>query len=313
MNPNRKTLAIVSLSLLVAACGGGSSGSGVASAPLPPPPPSAAPAPQIFASPVPQEYAVVGASTTSAGDGYADISQDARLIQVSLAPADQPRIRYTSGGYYEVQLPGSTFDRLIHYKGLADPTADNNFFQPQSAAQNGATLIVNGSARSDFSHSELASWTMSPNLSGFMAFGTPTPASAVPTTGRATYSGPVLGMVDVTRFDGLYGGYYFSGVTGDVTLNVDFGSSTLDGALTLVLNEGIGANIGTFALSPVSLSSGSNGFAGSFVSAQPGFNEFRGLFTGPGAQEAIGSWAIPVMWEGQPHQVIGAWIARRGN
>jgi hypothetical protein len=299
--------------LLLSACGSGSGG-GVASAPTPTPTPTpttAAPAVKIFENPTPQEYAVVGASTTSAGDGYTPVAQDARLTQVSLENADQPRIRYNAGGYYEVQLPGSSFDRLIHYKGLADPTADSNFFQPQGAPQNLATLIVARSRLDGYNYSELASWTESPDKAGFMAFGVPTPPSAVPTTGQASFIGSAIGMVDVTEFDNLYGGYYFTGIGGEVRLNVDFASSTLDGLFSL--RSGDGTAVGDFAITPTSLGSGTNGFQSSFATTQSGYNDFRGLFTGPNAQEAIGSWAVPVTISGQSHQAIGAWIARRGN
>lgn len=309
----RALLAVATISSL-SACGSGSGG-GIASAPPPSPSPSPTPTPRvaIFANPLPQEYAVAGASTTSAGDGYTPVAQDARLTEVTLAEPDQPRIRYNASGNYEVQLPGADFDRLVHYKGLANPTADNNFFQPKGEPQNYATLIISGSRHDGFSYSEMASWTKLPDHFGFMAFGVPTPISAIPTSGQATYLGPAHGMTDVTGYDNLYGGFYFTAVAGEVTLNVDFGRSTLDGSLSLNINDGIGAEIGIFAMSPISLSSGVNGFAGTFVSTQPGFNEFRGLFTGPSAQEAIGSWAVPMTIDGQRHQAIGAWIAKQGN
>ena len=137
---------------LLAACGGGggdalSPGVGAGSTPSPAAsnPSAASAAVTIFSSPSPQEYASVGVSTTDAGDGYEPVSQDARLRNVLFGAADQPRIRYAPGGSYELQLPGMGYDLLVHYKGLANPSSENNFFQPASAQQNYATFIISRS------------------------------------------------------------------------------------------------------------------------------------------------------------------------
>jgi hypothetical protein len=57
---------------------------------------------------------------------------------------------------------------------------------------------------------------------------------------------------------------------------------------------------------------GDNDFWGSFETSQSGFNEFRVKLTGPAASELIGSWAVPILIDGNPHQLMGVWIAARG-
>jgi hypothetical protein len=278
--------------------------------PSPTPTPSAVPV-VIFANPATQEYASVGVSTPDAG-GYTPVTQDARLVNISLASADQARIRYTAAGVYEIQLPGANFDKIVHYKGLVNPSPDNTFFQPASVRQNYATFGISSSRKSGYTYSELGSWTTEePGRVGFVAFGTPTPASNIPTIGNATFNGVASGFIDTTSFDNLYGGYYFDSISGQITLNVDFASSALFG--NLALNSDKHGNLGIYSLAPMNLASGTNAFSGSFNSTNPGFNEFRGVFTGSSAQEAIGAWALPVLVQGTLQQTMGAWIARRGN
>jgi len=58
---------------------------------------------------------------------------------------------------------------------------------------------------------------------------------------------------------------------------------------------------------------GSNAFAGLFVTNLSGTVEWTGLFTGPNAEEAIGSFTFPYILpaDGIQDQASGAWIAKR--
>ena len=56
---------------------------------------------------------------------------------------------------------------------------------------------------------------------------------------------------------------------------------------------------------------GADTFWGLFETSQSGFNEFKVRLTGPDSSELIGSWAIPALVDGEPHQLMGAWIAAR--
>jgi hypothetical protein len=269
----------------------------------------------IFAAPTPQEYVSLGASTNSAGDGYNLVARDARLTSVLLDAADQARIRYNVAGHYEVQIPGASWDPLVFYKGLANASPDHNFFQPSSYAQNLATFIISRSRLDGYRFSELASWTKADIAApyvGYVAFGEPTPPDAVPTVGRATFVGSLSNMVDITDFDYLYAGYYFIGLEGTITLTADFAARTLLGTLALEMNRGGDQQaVGIYAIAPIALTSGMNRFSGLLVAEQSGYNAFEMVFTGPAAEESIGALALPLTIDGQPHQLLGAWIAKR--
>lgn len=310
---NRACLfAVIGLIPLFTGCGGSSSGeppAGQGSNP-PPAPPSTV---TIFPGPSPDTYVSLGSSTTSAGDGYSPVAANARLTDVSLEDMNQPLVRYTSSGRYEIQLPGTGFDRLVHYKGLANPTSNNNFFQPSSARQNAATFIVTQSRLDGYRHSELSGWTdgRSINRMGFLAFGTPTPASSIASSGSATYTGHVTGLVDITYPDYLYGGLYFSGASGTITLTVDFAARTITGTITVEVELEDETVTSTIPLPLATLPPGADNWWGSFETSESGFNEFKIRLTGLDANEMIGGWSIPIVIDGQPHQMMGAWIAMR--
>lgn len=308
----------IALAVGLSACGGGG-GEGPGFIPAPPtpssppttpPPPTSQAAVTIFPDPTPQEFATVGVSTEDSL-----VESDDRLTSVSTAAADRPRIRYNSGGFYEVMLPGRDWDRLVHYEGLVNPTSDNNYFQPSSAAQNEGYVVISNSRNAGYVYSELASWG-NLNLSaeggfGFFAFGTPTPAGSVPATGTATYAGTVAGTTDVMQPDFLFGQHFPTFVDGTVTLAFDFCAGSLSGEMSLLL--GGATDLGTFAFTQTVFSPGSTTYSGRFDTDLPGFNFFNGLFTGPNAEETIGSWAVPFTFEGENHQAMGAWIARQGS
>lgn len=316
---------------LVSACGGGGA-SGLASTPTPPtapnpppPPPPAAASVTIFKTPVVGTYSSVGASIAGPGgnlDTYT--SSDARYGSVSTDEASQPQIRYTAAGQYEVKMPGSDWDQLVAYKGLANPGPDNNYFQPASVAANEGYVVTRNSYKDGYAYSELASWgSKSASRWGYVAFGSLTQAGAVPTSGTASFEGVVSGSTDIMLADNLYGGYFPLPTDGSVSLNLDFGKGTLAGAMTLYLPDGMNPTLlGTFNFKETIYSVGSTNYAGKFDTAAAGQNFFLGRFTGPTANETIGAWAIPFVFikdgdtfraDQQTHQAFGAWIAKRGN
>ena len=323
-----QTLFITAAAASLAACGGGGGG-GPAFTPAPPPPPPATPTPSantvtIFPNPTPGQYASVGVSIAGPGgnlDTY-DSATD-RYGSVSSAPADQPSIRYSSAGYYEIQMPGGSWDRLVHYGGLANPTSANNYFEPESVETNHAYLVVFNAAKDKgYAHSEMGGWgSAAAGRYGYIAFGVPTPEGGVPTTGSATFSGLVQGNADVMQADYLYGGYVPLYVEGNVTLSFNFGTGSLTGAMTLYGRDGMNPfEIGKFNFTDTVFSAGSTTYSGRFATTAEGDNFFVGRFTGPNAEETIGAWALPFVFtnggeyvpaDGQTHQAYGAWIARR--
>lgn len=318
--------------IALSACGGGGGGTRLASTPTPPPsppppaPPPAEPPPvKIFANPTPVQYASVGASVSGPG-GNLDTydSPTATFGPISSADAAQPHIRYNAAGYYEIEMPGAAWDRLVHYKGIVGPSSDNNYFQPQSVAQNQGYIVTTNSRDRGYIYSELAGWgSFAASRWGYVAFGTATPEGSVPVTGSASYSGLVSGSTDIMVADNLYGGYFPMNVDGTVSLNFDFGAETLGGSMTLSMPDGMNpVEIGTWAFRDTVYSAGSTTYSGSFDTTALGQNFFLGRFTGPSAEETIGAWALPFVFnrggefvtpDGQPHQAFGAWIAKRGD
>jgi hypothetical protein len=305
-----RLFAVIGSLPLFAGCGGG--GADESPAPAASNPPPSAPVPlNIFSSPTPGLYASLGASTTSGGDGYSPVGRDGSLTDVSLEGIYQPLLRYTTSGTYEIKLPSAAgFDRLVHYGRPQDPEF-GNFFQPAGAPQNKATLTIALSRLDGYRYSELAGWTDAIDFVrlGTMAFGTPTPTAAIASSGTATYRGKIVGLVDITYFDGLYGGWYFTSVAGTVTINVDHAARTIAGTLEFSVDARPGTI--TVPLSATMFLPDTDSWWGSFESSQSGYNELYVRLTGPDASELIGSWSLPMMIDGEPHQLMGAWIARR--
>jgi hypothetical protein len=166
-----------------------------------------------------------------------------------------------------------------------------------------------------------ASWDAS--AFGFTSFGIGTPASAVPISGTATYDGQMLGLVDVQSPD-----YYHPLFTyGTVQLNFDFGAGTLAGNLhpsVVVFQEydqpySLVQDLGTYAFRDTVFSAGSTTFSGTLDTNLAGPNAFSGQFTGPHAEEMIGKWNLPFIWngygsipgDGQVHAAWGVMIGKR--
>ena len=300
-------LILASAACALTACGGGGGGSGLVSTPAPIPNPTPTPNPTatvtIFSAPTPGEYVSVGVASASSL-----VTATAKLTNVSSADA---------GGFYEIQMPGAAWDKLVHYKGLSNPTSANNYFQPSSVAQNLGYLIVSKSRDRGFNYSELASWgtdLVAAAPFGVVGFGIPTPAGAVPISGAATYSGEISGTTDILSVDYLYGGYFPAAIEGGVTLSFDFAAGTLAGSMSPIVNDGVTKTpLGTLTFAETVFSSGSPTYSGRFDTSAAGINYFLGRFTGPAAQETIGAWAFPFVYpaDGQTHQAIGAWIAKR--
>ena len=321
-------LLVTASALALAGCGGGGGGGGGTNfTPRPPSTPTPTPtsaAVTIFPQPSAGEYASVGVSIAGSGGNLDTYANDTdRFGPVTSADTEQMHIRYAQAGYYEIQMPGSAWDRLVHYGGLLNATSDNNYFQPSGVAMNQGYLVISNSAKwDDYSYSEMGSWgSASASRYGGTAFGVPTQASAVPTTGSATFDGKVQGSADIMQADNLYGGYAPLSVDGTVNLNFNFSAGTLAGQMTLFGPDGMNPfEIGSFAFNDTVFSVGSATYSGKFDSAAPGENFFLGRFTGPNAEELIGAWAVPFLFtkggelvpaDGQVHQAFGAWIAKR--
>ena len=317
-----------SLSLALCACGGGGGEARVAS--IPPAPPTPTPTPEtpagirIFSNPSPGEYAIAGASIAGPGGNLDTYNSAAdRFGTVSSADQDQPHIRYNAGGYYEIEMPGANWDRLVPYAGEVNPDpSTNNYFQPQGVAQNLAYLVTTNSRNSGYSYSEVGGWgSAAAGRWGYVAFGDPTPAAGVPITGTATFTGAISGSADIFSPDYLYGGYVTAAIGGTVTLDFDFANGSLGGSMALSIGDGMQPlELATVNFTQTVFSAGSTSYSGKFDTSATGDNFFLGRFTGPHAEETIGAWALPFVFDKsgdtvtadhQTHQAFGAWIAKR--
>jgi hypothetical protein len=267
----------------------------------------------IFADPQPGTYTTVGASATGAGQVDATVEP---FGMISTASADQPKIRYTSGGVYEVQLPGRSFERIVPYSDRFTIAPQENDATPE------ALLQISRSRDSGYNYSEIAKWSSeSADRFGVFGFGVPTPEGAVPITGSANYSGSVLGEADVYYFEFFSGVFVREPVSGTVDLNFDFAEGALSGGMTLDLDlDSVKVPLGTFNFTNTVYSTGSTAYSGTFATGTAGENWFLGRFTGPHAEETVGAWALPFILntstgdataDNMPHQAFGAWIAKR--
>jgi hypothetical protein len=259
------------------------------------------------------EFASIGATAKVSSV----IDAGATLGPISTADADQPHIRFTSAGTYEIQLSGLDWDPLTFYGQGTGGT-----FLTNGNGSGGLLLEISGSKDAGYLYSEVASFKSADSQQlGAFAFGTLTPDGAVPVTGSATYSGTVMGTSDVIASDSFDGPNRAS-VSGSVDLDFDFAAGTLGGAITVALGDASGASLplGTFNFKDTVFGVGSTGYSGKFDTTVPGDNFFLGKFTGPNAEETIGAWALPFILDNgsstitadhQTHQLFGAWIAKR--
>ena len=307
--------------LALSACGGGGGG-GMSFIPSPPVTPTPAPTPtplppaqQVTILPQPPvgDFATAGVWTNLY---EASSSEQGRFTSIAGTTSSQVSVRYTSSGTYEMKLPGEAFEQLVHRPDISNP-APNDPFLTLSGPEWGRSVTVQY-ADSGYSYSSMLAWSR-PDLdfgftvdSGVVAFGVPTPTGAVPLSGTASYQGVVSGLTDAKTFDSPSNSWLLLPAGGTVGLNFDFASGSLSGQMALSVSGGMNPiSVGNFTFAQTVFSRGSTSYSGKFDTTLPGFNFFNGSFTGPHAEETIGDWAVPFTLDGQNHQAIGAWIAKK--
>lgn len=300
--------------LALAACDGGTS----TQTSFIPPPPTSPPPPQgqagvtILPQPEPGNFAVTGAWTNLQD---ASATEAGRFSSIESGEGDQPQIRYTSDGYYELKLPGEDFGRLSHAANVANPAPNDPFLAVTDCC--GTRAVTIQSSDMGYRYSAMASWSR-PDLdfgytvdSGVFAFGQATPAGSVPVTGSASYDGVIAGLSDAKTFDAASNSWLLLPAGGTVQLDFDFAGGTLGGRLDLSVAGGMNPiPVGSYEFDQTVFSAGSTKYSGRFATDLPGSNFFSGLFTGPHAEETIGNWAVPFQYNGENHQALGAWMAK---
>lgn len=115
------------------------------------------------------------------------------------------------------------------------------------------------------------------------AFGQVTPQGSVPVMGTATYLAELSGA-------SFNPSYY---IRGSATLDFNFAAGTLSGHLDPDIYDLSGGflSLGQYTFTNTIYSTGSTTFSGSLLNSSNGqTGSFDGLFTGPFAQELMGSW-----------------------
>ncbi len=301
----KAVLAATVACILLAACGGSGSG-GLTSAPSPLPTPSPTPTP-----------------TQTANDTSVELLAAPATQELAVATRDDPiQIRYdASRNVYE--LKAGNFD----WSAITDPPgpsgdATNRYFSIAGQPDSSYFSIQAHNRASDpdrrYRYSNLAYWQENGaeggDIGNVVAIGAATPASGVPLSGTASFEGFARGQADIAN--DAWGAVAATPLEGTVKLNFDFAAGSLAGSLNLSSGNcdcTKFVSIGTIAFSNSVFARGSQTFSGSFNSGVTGNNAFDGRFTGPGAEELIGSWSLPFLFEGATHQAWGAWIAKRGN
>ena len=286
------TSLLVGAAFGLAACGGGGGGGGVNSMPTPTPTPTPTPssAAIIEQATTSQEFAVKGATG------------------ISTAASDQLRVRYDAvANRYEVQLPSSgTWQRLSGQPG--SPGNTTSF-----VTASGMNLEVQAGIGNGYDYSALAYWFVPTDLNnpGAVAFGIPTPAGGVPITGSATFAGNLFGQSNEPVADGVIGDVGI--IYGTINLGFNFGAGTLSGSMSPILYTNFDHVLPTMQFTNTIYSTGSTTFSGQFVSTLAGANSFSGRFTGPAAQELIGSFAFPYKSpvDSKDYQAAGAFVAKK--
>ena len=293
------------LILTLSGCGGGAgSGGALVSTPSPPPPtppppppPPPAPTPRPFGVTTSQQFATSGVIA-----GFAD--GQGRRQPVS-APADAVEFSWSeSAAAYEMRVPGASKVTLGHVSASTYEAPDGK----------GSKFVVSipdkPSSELQLSYTSYASWYLQTGPSstaeaGVFAFGIPSAASEVPTTGSGTYAAQVIGDNG--------SGYW---ITGQAQLVFDFGAGSLTGHMQPKAVDGWGIEwpLGRYDFTQTVFGKGSTSFSGKFaVSGSTASSFFEGRFTGPAAAELMARWSAPFKDPyGETWSTMqGIWIGKR--
>jgi hypothetical protein len=165
-------------------------------------------------------------------------------------------------------------------------------------------------AELQLSYTSYASWYLqtgpsSTGEAGLFAFGVPTIAGEVPTTGSGTYTAQVIGD--------SASGYL---ITGQAHLLFDFGTGSLSGYMRPKAVDGWGleSDLGRYDFSQTVFGKGSTTFSGKFaVPGSTASSFFEGRFNGPAAAELMARWSAPLKDPyGEAWSTMqGIWLGKR--
>lgn len=284
-------IGVGTLALLLCACGGG----GISSTPTPTPTPTLTPTPTANPNPTPTPTPTpTPASTTTfdqntawqsprslsvTGDATLGTAASGTAIITSFTPrtfavgpgTDSYSFRQVSPGVYQMDVygfGGSTFTM----EG-SDPLFDRSSATDSSQTETFAVAKPIGPLQLSYTRLAIYAWSAgAPTALSFMSLGVP--ASAIPTTGSAGYTG----FADGIWFDGTTTRRLWGSTS---AMNIDFGSGALTTTLDLV---GHSNPFGDFANAPTTalgLFSGTGAYSsGAFSGTLQPTAGYSGSFAG---------------------------------
>lgn len=292
---------LLALTALLAGCGGNAPGAAsapvlVATAPVPTPSPSPTASPATGPTPLPGSAAL-----TQTGD-FSVLSY-AVTGPTSLAGAGQlstrldgVAFRYTAALRHELVVPGKAMG-VLGPPSLVTPELSGQTVtvgEGPSASTFGLNLFIPGSRNPTLAmqYTGYGSWYASavsasdPNRIdqnwGAFAYGIPTSAAAMASSGSALYTGL------------LFDDY---NVPGKVSIRIDFGTGVVSGTIEPAFTAGLGCctTIGAFPFQGL-LRRDSSAIAISFAASAAGQNGTLDLqLTGPNAEELMLRWSAVVV------------------
>jgi hypothetical protein len=295
-----KTLTVQSLFLAttfaLASCGGG--GGGIASSGSTPPPITPPPPPTTGYEP-----AIILPNVTSSTQ-FAALGYEGKFFGTTEGSLNGSGFSVSydaAANHYVMQVPVS-LPGIFKSTDPGDPVISGKLTDPSNPDQ--LQPIGLGASRSRFDYSAWAFYQeqlADQTISGWMAFGVPTPQSAVPVTGSAAYTAEAHG----------YGGAY---IDGRATLQFNFGAGTLSGsfdAWDAEYDPGV-MSYGHFDLVNTAVGSGqSSGQFSGELSGSSGnqHGSFNGMLTGPNAEELIARWNAT--YPNSNNIMYGVWVGKK--
>lgn len=297
--------ALAGLALALSACGGGSSGGpGFISPPPPPPPPPLPPPLQV--SPGGPDRIIAQATTSQTFTSESPVGPYA-------AEGLEVRFDAATGQYHVTSAWDSAVLPLVRANYVPADGEPHRLFRYGDAYVTIQAHPESPLPEHRYFYSNMATYSY-PNVSGFFggatAFGIATSASQMPGTGSATYEGFLAGWSS-ERYEDGWGGTPAAIIDGTISLSFDFAAATLSGSLHPRLNTYETYDLGVIALSQPVWSGGPR-FTAMLPGDLGGLARLTGTFTGPAANELIGSFAFgytsPI--DGTAQHAGGSYLAK---
>lgn len=325
----RWTLA-ASVSAMLGACGGGGSGLNSTPAPIPRPTPSAVTGPTP--TPTPPSTVLPAGPLGLRSDApfpvlavsrHVDLNANGEVVGgTESGPANSPvAIAYSAAAdRYTISIPGFEIGQLVNSRiGSGDYYNEagqyHSVYSSLSDVSRGSaseiqpvTVGLTWPANSSYSYTSFGSWNGRRVIDGadsleqgIFVYGIPTASGDVPVVGTASY----------------YGGVSGADVSGLVHMAFDFANGTLSGSLNLDANNG---PFGPYPLTTLTFrdtvyASGRPFFSGGFAQNGEALSGgFSGVFTGPGAAEAMASFTTAIHYNPNDSSLTtidGVWIAKK--